>query len=122
MTVICFEDIKKQDEAFGAAGQEARLNAAREAFAACEQGSERAVLAESELGECLFDQKRFVEALPHLESAAQRAIEVWGDDDELTIETLEALAVCLKRLGRDEEALDLCDQFGLDEDILNGRD
>ena len=94
-----------------------------EALCAAEgEESERAVSARGVLAELLFALHRYGEALEHWEGVTQQNMELYGEDDELTLEAAEYLALCLHRVGRGEEALDVCDQFGLDEDILDGRD
>ena len=126
MPVVDFKNVKDSCEAFGAPALEAQLDEARKGFAAvcaAEGGeSERTLASRGALAEVLFALRRYGEALEHWERVTQRSMELYGEDDELTLEAAEYLALCLDRVGRGEEALDVCDQFGLDEEILDGRE
>lgn len=126
MPIFDFENVKKHGGEFGPESLEVQLEEARRGYetlcAAEGEESERAVSARGVLAELLFALHRYGEALEHWEGVTQQNMELYGEDDELTLEAAEYLALCLHRVGRGEEALDVCDQFGLDEDILDGRD
>ena len=126
MPVVDFENVKSHGGAFGPTALEAQLEEARmgyEKLIAKEgEESERANSARGALAEVLYALRRYDEALEHWEGVTQRNMALYGEDDELTLEAAEYLALCLDRVGRNEEALDVCDQFGLDEDILDGRE
>ena len=126
MPIVDFENVRKHGGEFGPESLEIQLEEARRGYetlcAAEGAESERAVSARGVLGELLFALHRYGEALEHWEGVTQQNMELYGEDDELTLEAAEYLALCLHRVGRGEEALDVCDQFGLDEDILDGRD
>ena len=126
MPIVDFENVKKHGGEFCPESLEVQLEEAHRGYetlcAAEGEESERAVSARGVLAELLFALHRYGEALEHWEGVTQQNMELYGEDDELTLEAAEYLALCLHRVGRGEEALDVCDQFGLDEDILDGRD
>ena len=126
MPVVDFKNVKDSCEAFGSSAPETQLDEARRGFAevcAAEgEESERALASRGALAEVLFALRRYGEALEHWERVTQAYMGLYGEDDELTLEAAEYLALCLDRVGRNEEALDVCDQFGLDEEILDGRE
>ena len=126
MPIVDFENLKSHNGTFGSAALEAQLAEAKagwEALCAAEgEESERALAARGALAEVLFAVRRYGEALEHWERVTQAYMRLYGKDDELTLEAAEYLALCLDRVGRNEEALDVCDQFGLDEEILDGRE
>ena len=126
MPIVDFENVKEHGKAFGPAALDSQLAEAKagwEALRSAEgEESERALAARGALAEVLFAAKRYGEALEHWERVTQAYMGLYGEDDELTLEAAEYLALCLDRVGRSEEALDVCDQFGLDEEILEGRE
>ena len=126
MPIDDFEKKKEHDKAYGSAALEAQLAEAKagwQALCAAEgEESERVLAARGALAEVLCAVRHYGEALEHWERVTQAYMGLYGEDDELTLEAAEYLALCLDRVGRNEEALDVCDQFGLDEEILDGRE
>ena len=126
MPVVDFEDVKTHGGVFGPEALKAQLEEALRGYETliAKEGeeSERANSARGALAEMLFALRRYDEALEHWEGVTQRCMTLYGEDDELTLEAAEYLALCLDRVGRNEEALDVCDQFDPEEDILDGRE